>query len=164
MNSNTLQAYLICFTRFLQVSASPQRAAQLFWLGIGTSQAHPVLLAVSIRLLGAAAKCMARHGFDDAPGLHAFLMAERKARPDVAAAAKDFDTAIEVDFTESNFAFAVAALLSKGLRQADAVVDSIGEDNGLMGLAHSRDSLFYTLGSTPSPIPDVGRLVHRWPA
>lgn len=85
-----------------------------------------MLLAVSIRLLGAAAKCMARHGFGNAPGLHSFLIANRKAHPDVAAAAKGFDTAIEADFTESNFAFAVAALLSKGLRQADAALDTIG--------------------------------------
>lgn len=164
MNSNTLQAYLICFTRFLQASASPQRAAQLFWLAIGTSQAHPVLLAVSIRLLGAAAKCMARHGFDNAPGLHSFLIANRKAHPDVAAAAKGFDTAIEADFTESNFAFAVAALLSKGLRQADAALDTIGMEttpccSALIAIADrvctaARVGLFRTLAvlSTDGPL------------
>ena len=165
MNSNTLQAYLICFTRFLQASTSPQRAAQLFWLAIGASQAHPVLLAVSIRLLGAAAKCMARHGFGDAPGLHAFLMANRKAHPDVAAAGKQFDTAIEADFTESNFAFAVAAVLSKGLRQADAALDTIGEETVSCGPAlivdiadfvsiDTHEALFRTLAvlSTDGPL------------
>lgn len=127
MNSNILQAYLTCFYRHLQNCNDPAVAAALFWLAVFTSQAHPLLSSVSLKVMHAAVTCVTPQKSPPEEGVHAFLMQSRSSNTAVDQAVKELETSVEVAFTETNFAFAMAAVLAKTLHEDHLRADAVGK-------------------------------------
>lgn len=119
INSNTLQAHLICFAKAVKQCDSVEIAAQVFWLGVGTSQAHPLLFATSASLVESAVTCIFRKLAKTSGSLEAFLLQQRNKTEDLAISGQDFDDLLETHFTQENFSFALVSLFAKGLQQQD---------------------------------------------
>lgn len=117
INSNTLQAYMFCFISALRNLSDISIAARLFWLGVGVSQAHPLLFATSTLLVEAAVSCLMR----TAPGMNfpSYLLDMQTQTQDTSTSWEEFEDVLEVHFTEENFSFALSSLFAKGLQHQD---------------------------------------------
>ena len=127
MNSNTLQAYLVCFYRHLRKSDDAIFASTLFWLGLYTNQAHPLLCSISLNLMHAAVECISQSRVATGASLHAVLMNARSGNAILEEATRELDTSIEVRFTEANFSFAMAALLAKNMHEEHLCNHAVGQ-------------------------------------
>lgn len=125
INSNTLQAYIFCFISALQTCTDAHFAAQLFWLGIGTSQAHPLLFASSAALVEAAAACVSRC-LEERRDFGIFLLRHRNISANLTASTEDLEELLETHFTQENFSFALVSLFAKGLHQQDTLEATTG--------------------------------------
>lgn len=120
INSNTLQAYLLCFANALKQCSDAELAAQLFWLAVGTSQAHPLLFATSAALVEAAVVCIkGSAALAHSDTLGTYLLQQRSTSSDLNIAGQNLDDLLETHFTEENFSFALVSLFAKGLQQQD---------------------------------------------
>ena len=122
INSNTLQAYLLCFASAIKQCTDPEIAAQLFWLAVGTSQAHPLLFATSASLVEATVTSIMKCEATQSQSLESYLLQQRNKTPDITNAGEDMDDLLETHFTEENFSFALVSLFAKGLQQQDTYI------------------------------------------
>lgn len=127
INSNALQAYMLCFMSGLRDTADIDIAGQLFWIGVGISQAHPLLFATATLLVEAAVACLTRILPSQNIDISARLLNMSSKTRGLSVMWEEFEDFLDVHFTKENFSFAVASLFAKGLQHQDTAEQTTGE-------------------------------------
>jgi hypothetical protein len=108
----TLQAFLTYFARAIKGSGDHAPAGELFWVAISLINAHTSFLAPCAALIQACVTCITTSALLDQDNLQDYLLRSRHQSETMHARAKQLDAALQVEFAQDTFSFALASILA----------------------------------------------------